>query len=39
VHARTYAVAIEPGATLAKGPFAAETVPVAVEHDYVVLTV
>ena len=39
VHARTYAVEVEPGATLAKGPFEAETVPVTVEHDYVVITV
>ena len=39
VHARTYAVEVEPGATLAKGPFAAETVPISVEHDYVVITV
>jgi 3-phenylpropionate/trans-cinnamate dioxygenase ferredoxin subunit len=39
VHARTYAVEVEPGATLAKGPFEAETVPVTVEQDYVVITV
>ena len=38
VKARTYNVAVEPGETLAKGPFAAETVPVSVEQDYVVLT-
>ena len=39
VHARTYAVEIEPGATLAKGPFAAETLPISVELNYVVVTV
>jgi 3-phenylpropionate/trans-cinnamate dioxygenase ferredoxin subunit len=38
VKARSYAVTVEPGAALAKGPFAAETVSVAVEQDYVVLT-
>ena len=37
--ARTYAVEVEPGVTLAKGPFEAETVPVSVEQDYVVITV
>jgi 3-phenylpropionate/trans-cinnamate dioxygenase ferredoxin subunit len=39
VHARTYAVEVEPGETLAKGPFAAETVPISVEQNYVVITV
>ena len=39
VQARTYAVEVEPGSELAKGPFAAETVPVAIEQDYVVITV
>ncbi|MFB6453367.1 Rieske (2Fe-2S) protein [Bradyrhizobium tunisiense] len=39
VHARTYAVDVEPGATLAKGPYKAETVPVDVDHDYVVLNI
>ena len=38
IKARTYAVTVEPGEALAKGPFAAETVSVAVEQDYVVLT-
>jgi nitrite reductase/ring-hydroxylating ferredoxin subunit len=38
VKARTYNVTVEPGETLAKGPFQAETVPVSVEQDYVVLT-
>ncbi len=39
VRARTYNVTVEPGAGLAKGPFAAETVPVAVEREYVVVEV
>jgi nitrite reductase/ring-hydroxylating ferredoxin subunit len=39
VRAKTYAVEVEPGEALAKGPFMAETVPVEVEHDYVVITV
>jgi 3-phenylpropionate/trans-cinnamate dioxygenase ferredoxin subunit len=39
VHARTYAVEVEPGELLAKGPFVAETVPVSVEQKYVVVTV
>ena len=39
VHARTYACDVEPGDALAKGPFAAETVPVEVEQKYVVVTV
>jgi 3-phenylpropionate/trans-cinnamate dioxygenase ferredoxin subunit len=39
VRARTYAVEVEPGATLAKGPFQAETVPVSVDRNYVVITV
>jgi nitrite reductase/ring-hydroxylating ferredoxin subunit len=39
VRARTYAVTVEPGETLAKGPFTAETVPVTVEHNYIVLEV
>ena len=39
VQARTFSVVVEPGESLAKGPFAAETVPVSVEQDYVVITV
>src|ERR1700712_2223749 len=39
VQARTYNVAVEPGVDLAKGPFAAETVAVEVERNYVVITV
>ena len=34
---RSYAVTVEPGSALAKGPFVAETFPVAVEQDYVVV--
>ena len=37
VRARTYEVTVEPGETLAKGPFVAETVPVSVEQNYVVV--
>jgi 3-phenylpropionate/trans-cinnamate dioxygenase ferredoxin subunit len=37
VKARTYAVEVVPGETLAKGPFVAETVPVSVEQNYVVV--
>ena len=32
-----YAVSVEPGATLVEGPYVAETFPVAVEDDYVVV--
>jgi nitrite reductase/ring-hydroxylating ferredoxin subunit len=39
IRARTYDVNVEPGTALAKGPFTAETVPVRVEKDYVVITV
>jgi nitrite reductase/ring-hydroxylating ferredoxin subunit len=38
IKARTYHVEVEPGEALAKGPFAAETVSVSVEQDYVVVT-
>ena len=38
VHARTFAVTVEAGEALAKGPFAAETVDVSVEQNYVVVT-
>ena len=37
VKARTYNVEVVPGETLAKGPFVAETVPVSVEQNYVVV--
>jgi nitrite reductase/ring-hydroxylating ferredoxin subunit len=37
VKVRSYAVKVEPGEALVRGPFAAETVPVAVERDYIVV--
>ena len=37
VKARTYQVEVVPGETLAKGPFVAETMPVSVEQNYVVV--
>jgi nitrite reductase/ring-hydroxylating ferredoxin subunit len=37
VKARTYPVTIMPGEALAKGPFVAETVPVTIENDYLVV--
>jgi nitrite reductase/ring-hydroxylating ferredoxin subunit len=37
VRARNYAVAVMPGAQLVEGPFVAETFPVRVENDYVVV--
>ncbi len=39
VRARSYAVSVEPGESLAKGPFVAETVPVSVEQEYLVVEV
>jgi nitrite reductase/ring-hydroxylating ferredoxin subunit len=35
--ARSFAVTVEPGETLAKGPFVAETFPISVEEDYLVV--
>lgn len=37
VRARQFAVSIAPGATLVEGPYVAETFPVRVEDDYVVI--
>jgi len=37
VRARQYAVKAEPGARLVEGPYTAETFPVTVEKDYVVV--
>jgi len=37
VRARRYAVSVERGGRLVAGPYAAETVPVTVENDYVVV--
>ena len=34
---RTHAVTIEPGAKVVEGPYTAETFPVSVENDYVVV--
>jgi 3-phenylpropionate/trans-cinnamate dioxygenase ferredoxin subunit len=39
IRARTYQVSVEPGEALAKGPFVAETFPVAVEGQYIVVEV
>jgi 3-phenylpropionate/trans-cinnamate dioxygenase ferredoxin subunit len=39
VRARRYAVAVEAGSALVAGPYVAETVPVTVEDDYVVVEV
>jgi nitrite reductase/ring-hydroxylating ferredoxin subunit len=35
--ARSYPVRVEPGQTLVEGPYRAETIPVRVEDDYVVV--
>ena len=37
IKARNYPVAVEPGAQLAKGPYVAETFPVAIDQDYIVI--
>jgi len=37
IRATSYAVTVEPGEELARGPFVAETFPVAVEDTYVVV--
>ena len=34
---RSFAVEVEPGETLVRGPFVAETFPVSVEQDYLVI--
>jgi 3-phenylpropionate/trans-cinnamate dioxygenase ferredoxin subunit len=39
IKARTYAVKVEPGEALAKGPFVAETFAVSVEDQYIVVEV
>ena len=39
VLARSFRVEVEPGETLAKGPFEAETVPVSIDRNYIVITV
>jgi nitrite reductase/ring-hydroxylating ferredoxin subunit len=37
VRARSYPVAVEPGSRLVEGPYVAETFPVAIDDDYVVI--
>lgn len=37
LRARQYPVSVEPGAKLVEGPYQAETFPVTVENDYVVI--
>lgn len=39
VRARRFDTEVQSGATLIKGPYVAETIPVAVENDYVVVEV
>ena len=39
IRIRAYPVEVAPGASVVKGPYVAETVPVKVEEDYVVLEV
>ena len=39
VQARAYAVDVEPGQSVVEGPFVAETIPVSIEKDYVVVDV
>ena len=37
VRARRYPVSVQPGTRLVAGPYVAETIPVTVENDYVVI--
>lgn len=37
IRVRNYAVSVEPGAQVVEGPYVAETFPVSVEGDYVVI--
>ena len=39
IKTRAYPVSTEPGTTVVKGPYLAETVPVRVEEDYIVVEV
>jgi len=39
IRTRAYAVEVEPGKTVVEGPYVAETIPVSVEEDYVVVDV
>jgi 3-phenylpropionate/trans-cinnamate dioxygenase ferredoxin subunit len=38
-HVRTYPVSVEDGRTLVPGPYVAETIPVSIEGDYVVVEI
>lgn len=39
VRVKNYAVSVEPGTRLVEGPYVAETFPVSVEGEYVVIEV
>ena len=39
IQAKCYAVDVEPGARVVEGPYVAETIPVTIEEDYVVVQV
>jgi nitrite reductase/ring-hydroxylating ferredoxin subunit len=39
INVRSYNVEVAPGETVVKGPYVAETIPVTVENDYVVVDV
>jgi nitrite reductase/ring-hydroxylating ferredoxin subunit len=39
VNLRLYPIEVAPGQTVVKGPYVAETIPVSVENDYVVVDV
>ena len=39
IRTRSYPVAVEPGAEVAKGPYVAETFPVSVERNYIVIEI
>ena len=39
IRARTYKVSVAPGEELAKGPFVAETFPVTVDGDYILVEI
>jgi nitrite reductase/ring-hydroxylating ferredoxin subunit len=39
IRVRSYNITVEPGATVVKGPYVAEMVPVTVEQDYLVVEI
>lgn len=39
IRTRSYAVTVEPGETLVKGPYTAETFPISVDGDYLVVEI